>query len=1229
MKKLFLIPLMTLMTCVMAWADPVTTLADLQTALNAGGEVTLGANINAGATAVTFSSGTATLDLGEYTLSSTISASGDAAKGGLVISGGSLTVKGSGSITAAAGNAILVKGGALIVKSGTISAGNEGIFATAGSITVEGGTIHGTADNAIFTRGQALTISGGAFTGGWGAIQADNNVVLTISGGSFTGGDQEIALNAWSSIANANPTATISGGTFNGNGILPYDAASLTVTGGSYATNPVDYLNLESYIVLKPSTMYVVSALSGDVVAYNLSKCTTHTSLSDAIEGASNGNEIYLYKNDATAISVSKNITIFTNDHSTNLTAGTGYGKAVVGNKIIFTDSELVAFLISEGTSSLTLEADANISTKGAIHVKGNKTLTINSGVTVTYKRQGSLANIVVDEGAKLTILGSGTFQPVIGTDIEISATAADHVGNRIIDVDGELVVGAKNDASNQPHFITTSIARGSAVTVNEGGSAVFNNANMDVAHVSIWNNGNVTIHGGEYVSCSTYQNGVNGNWFAYHLKNAQGGYMEIHGGHFVGVQGAFTCETSATADIRGGVFETRNGKNFVTGEPNPQDNHYALYVTEYGVVNIYDGYFKVQTPSAGGGEVALIGDNDSKTTFGVINLYGGNFARKPKLTHKKAQDDPMTFPASIPSTSQWYSSFGLEVPLPAGYEYYEITEGEDYEAGYRYGVQRIPGKEADAIDPAQQAAQEADPEYTIPWQQSTTWATDVVPEENTIVTIPVGATVTVSKDEATKEAVADQVYVNQGATLVVEEGTVLNVGDGGVNVANGGQIVVEPGAIVTVGSAGLVTTEEEALVVESSETTQGAFLIAPAVTENTQPKATVKLTSKARQAGADEFVFERFAIPTIDGSQTKYNAENLDTITIYNGGSFAQGLYKWDGSSWADVASFKQLEPFKGYQLTNTSKYGNVIYTFEGNLVGNADQDFSFAASGFGFFGNSYTGDIDIANFLGSFDSNMQKTIWVYDPYTDSFKSVTESSYGSVYYGTRANRHGLITDIRSMQAFLMNTFAEGASSTGVDYSSAIWGNPKYGLVSSPAPARFEDVNEDRVTVYVATETMEDEVTFIRRDEYSSEFDNGADASKWMNSNAMNLYVVTANGNLSNVATDNIEDITISFQSGNDTEYILGFDNLRGEEYSIRDIMTGVVTRMTEGATYNFTQEPNTLIEARFQIVESRKVPTGVDNNATAPVMQKVMKNGTIYILRDADKFTIDGQSVK
>ncbi len=1221
MKKLFLIPLMTLVTCVMAWADPVTTLADLQTALNAGGEVTLGADINAGSTELV-SSATTVLDLNSFTLSGS---KNNAAGGVIKVNGGSLTINATngGAISAANQlNAIYVSAGVLTINAGEFNGSYEAIMGVGGTINIDGGTFTSSYDNAVWAKGATLNITGGNFDGSWYDVQSDAGSVTRISGGVFAGdNDGTLAVGCYS----PGPDLVVSGGTFNGTGgIGIWNGAAPVLRGGDFVSDPSEFVNLSERIVTKSDGKYHVIAVPSDCVAY--SNYVAHTSLSAAIDASPAGQHIYMYKSDLTATAVSKCVTVETNGLSCNLSAGSGFSRADQGNNIIFTDNALAAFLMTDGTASYSIDSDIDISNAGAIHVSGTKTLTVEAGVKVLYLRQGSLANIVVDEGAKLTILGSGTFQPVIGTDIETSATAADHMGNRIIDVDGELEVGVKDNANNQPHFITTSIARGAAINVNEGGTAVFNNADMDVANISIWNNGNVTIHGGEYVSCSTYNNGVNNGWRAYHLKNAQGGYMAIYGGHIVGVQGAFTCETSATADIYGGVFETRTGRNFVTGEPNAKDNHYALYVTEYGVVNIYDGYFKVQIPSAGGNEVALIGDNDSRTTFGVINLYGGNFAKKPKLTHKKAQDADMTFPASIPSTSQWYSSFGLEVPLPAGYEYYETGD-----ATYPYGVRPIDGKEVDAIDPAQQAAQEADPTYTIPWQQATTWATDEVPATNTIVTIPVDATVTVSKDEATKEAVADQVYVNQGATLVVEEGTVLNVGDGGVNVANGGQIVVEPGAVVTVGSAGLVTTEDEALVIEATEEDQGVFLLKPEVTENTQPKATVKLVTKCKQVGANEFIWERFAIPTLDGSATTYSNEGLDSVHYYGGATTLQeGLYEWDGNNWAGVNSWKNLQPFKGYQLTNNSMYGNVVYTFEGNLVGNSNMDYHFTESGFGFFGNSYTGDIDIMKFFESFGEDMQKTIWIYDYYTDQFKAITETSYGTVYYGKRNDRHGSIQDIRSMQAFLMNTFATGSSTQNVDYSAAIWGNPKYGLVPNPNPAPAHahvGPSVDMFTVYVVGEKQDDEVRFIRGNEYSAAFDNGADASKWMN-NGMNLYVTTEIGDMSAVASDEIVNMTITFQSGNETEYTLGFDNISGEQYELRDVLTGATIQMTESATYSFSQEANTTIPARFQVVAARKVPTGIED-VNAPVMQKVMKDGNLYILRDNQWYNAQGQIIK
>lgn len=57
MKKLFLVPLMALMTCVSVYAEEVSTLESLQSALAAGGEITLTADIDADLTQLTVEKG--------------------------------------------------------------------------------------------------------------------------------------------------------------------------------------------------------------------------------------------------------------------------------------------------------------------------------------------------------------------------------------------------------------------------------------------------------------------------------------------------------------------------------------------------------------------------------------------------------------------------------------------------------------------------------------------------------------------------------------------------------------------------------------------------------------------------------------------------------------------------------------------------------------------------------------------------------------------------------------------------------------------------------------------------------------------------------------------------------------------------------------------------------------------------------------------------------------------
>lgn len=876
----------------------------------------------------------------------------------------------------------------------------------------------------------------------------------------------------------------------------------------------------------------------------------------------------------------------------------------------ITTAEDLKTFLEAEGTAEGVLKADVDI-TSGVINAVGTKTLStdVEGGVTVTYKSIGVTSATGADGDANIALTGTlailgevkfdgyqepgkKPFQNKAGVVTDGFTTAG--VGTRAIDVKngGKLILGEVG-VTPRPYFHQNVAAASSYIlAVRDGGEMVVNNAEVQAERnnaVRVYG-GNVTINGGLFNTESHARTPYSA--FAYGFITL-GGQITINNGQFSGNQGGFGA-AGGRVDIYNGEFSTHHAI-FTDGEPDDGKpyNHYALYVSTGAIVNVHGGKYKVEIPSAGNGQVMYIGNNDAGTNFGIINLYGGTLAQKPFLQKKRNTDDDMIFPASVPLSSQWYSNINAKstvVPMPVGYDYEAITSGADYEAGYRWQVV-CTNPNTDAIDDSKLS----DP--TIPWQQSTTWASNAVPEDNTVVTIPKDATVVVSKDETTKEAEAEQVFVNQGATLKVETGTTLTVGDGGVNIANGGSITVEPGATVKIGSAGIVTAEEEALVIESNDDIQGVLLYEPSVDENTQPKATVKLTTKAKQIGEHSYVYERFSIPTVNGSATTYSIEGgIPTSGTYNDNPFIQAVWGWDNATedWVQLEKFKDMQPFHGYQLTNNHATGGLVYVFEGNLVGNKDKDYEFVANGFHFFGNSYSADINIKKFLDSLDPEVEKTVWVYDPYDKTFKTITKlTANGRVKYGNGEQ----IKDVRSMQAFLMY-LSDGTSGTAnVDYESAIWGNPKYNGGGAGAPARYSESNEDWVTIRVSSANgQKDEVILTQSDDFTAAFENGADANKYINKENINLFAATNAGNLAVVATNDLNNTILTFAAGNASEYTLQFADIEGYEFTLRDNVTGATVLMSEGATYTFSQDANTTVPARFEVLGAPKVMTDIDN---------------------------------
>ena len=1059
--------------------------------------------------------------------------------------------------------------------------GNITIGASEVTLTLAGVTIDVTGNDAIVHLGKTLNVvvADGttnaiyAKSSGCDCFYGINNGRLNISGNGT------LEVYGYEAIHVSYMNLSAPNATYGASKTLMYDPqiVSATISAGTFDREfPDSYVSAPLFIE-KVSSSYVVSNIGANKAVYNY---TAYATLQAAVDAAAVGATIVMYADDNTETTVDKPLTIEKKGHSVNTSAGSGIAlKAETSSSISYIYQSLkdfTDFLTAEGTNSLVVTEDIDISTAGAIFVNGDKTLTINEGVTVTYKRMtGEYAdNICIPAGAKLTILGNGTFS---GNNRAIATYG------------GELVIGPQ-DQSTQPHFVSTR-TDGGCIIESAGGTVTINNIDVYAACIALWvegegarmivNGGRIEADGAQTVDARNggcyEQNGgtlinntsTNHGIYSYALMAAANGTMVLNGGSVSGVHGGINASYSgAHVTIYGGSYETRACSYGGA-------SHYAVYVSDYGVVDIHGGDFKSYDKTA-----MLCGNNDAHSELGVINLYGGRMATKATVQKVPANN---TFPASIPLTSQWYSSITVgsgnygQVPLPAGYEYYETGDET-----YPWGVQAVEGKDVEAIDPAEKAAQEADPTYTIPWQVSTTWASDVVPEATTIVTIPVGATVTVQNGAgSTNDAVADQVFVAQGATLKVEDGTTLTIGEGGLNIGTGGQLVVEEGAIVTIGDAGIITQNDPStLVVSATETGSGALLISPAVTENTHPYATVEMYAKAHKDG-DTWYAQHFGIPT-------YNTPEI---------GWAPGstwVHKFGENGWENITSLSELQPFVGYKLTNNSAVAAGKYTFTGNIIGNGNAPISFVKPYYNLLANSYTAPMSLAalftNIENQYGNDVDLTVWIYKSDEDRHVSVTKAAVLS------GEDPEAITTIAPMQGFILYCGPTQPADGEINYQQAIWNNTDKTGVPIMAPARDAQDESVHATIVVTSEKSKDEVVLRENNEYSNAFDNGADARKYMSERVFDFYSVNNGEAFSQVATDDLAGTELTMKAKDETVYTMSFRNVNNFDYEIRDNLSGAIIPVVEGTTYEFTMAEGTTAEARFEVIGIAKIPTAIEN---------------------------------
>lgn len=133
-----------------------------------------------------------------------------------------------------------------------------------------------------------------------------------------------------------------------------------------------------------------------------------------------------------------------------------------------------------------------------------------------------------------------------------------------------------------------------------------------------------------------------------------------------------------------------------------------------------------------------------------------------------------------------------------------------------------------------------------------------------------------------------------------------------------------------------------------------------------------------------------------------------------------------------------------------------------------------------------------------------------------------------------------------------------------------------------------------KAKISVSTNESADALYLIQGTEYSSAYDNNADAEKLLNKDpladpdySINLYAIHGGYDLSIVATDDLADIAIAFQSNEaETQYTLSFSNVSGT-ITLYDTEEQETITVADGQSYTFSQAVNTTNAARFIINKS------------------------------------------
>lgn len=481
---------------------------------------------------------------------------------------------------------------------------------------------------------------------------------------------------------------------------------------------------------------------------------------------------------------------------------------------------------------------------------------------------------------------------------------------------------------------------------------------------------------------------------------------------------------------------------------------------------------------------------------------------------------------------------------------------------------------------------------------------TDPAAAGETDVVIPVAG----SHIDITGDAKNGYLTLKDNSTITVKNGATYTIG--GAMIDGTSSITVEPGATLVIDEDGLTAFSTSNIVLQANATQQASLLMNPAVTGNTKPYAEFMMLTNVGKDGAQQY-YERFGVP-------------MDKITgLGKSVNVILQMFPWDynTNAWAaaPVSSLAVLKPFVGYAVTHPSAKQEVTFTFKGQLCGNNNYNVvsNAGADGWNYLSNAYTGKANVQQILSGLDeTKLSATLYLWNATQQTYEdvSLTDAKNGWV--------EDYQKNINPFQTIIFQSMAAGAD-VSFNYKDAVW-DPAMSLVTA-APARANDNNHVTVTI-TAANGQYDRISLTEAAEFDNEFNNGADAMKFMNENHINAYVMVNGEKQSAVATNNIEGTMISLETVEGAEYTMSFGHVNGEPMAILDVLTGAVINMEEGNVYNFVANENAVNAGRFQVRKVAEVATNVENAAVQNDIVKTIVNDQVVIIRNGVRYNTVGQ---